>query len=220
MSNRYIEIEIRWAVKRIEFCINIYVVICIYKNILIFSYLWTFQSVYLPDGGYSPLSILALSICSLIPQVSSFNLAMLSFLTRSLLKCHSFVFISCFCDYTCINVEELVLFICVRWKPSQIYVYHRWEKSCKGREMQFFEGSVDRKIPLSHRLQQSEHTGAARCLQEDVSCLTHLVPDQSLYGSELQQSPWETNTLSLWWRIKYCSKTSPRGKHETRKKKK
>lgn len=60
--------------------------------------------------------------------------------------------------------------------------------------MQFFGGSVDRKIPLVVRVQQSEQTGAVRCLQEDVTCLTHLVPDHSLYGSELQQSPWETNT--------------------------
>lgn len=63
--------------------------------------------------------------------------------------------------------------------------------------MQFFEGSIERKIPLSGRVQQSEHTGAGRCLQEDESCLAHSVPDQSLDGSELQQSPWETNTLSL-----------------------
>lgn len=55
--------------------------------------------------------------------------------------------------------------------------------------MQFFEGSVDKKIPLSGRVQQSEHTGAVRCLQEDGSCLTYSVPDHSLYGSELQQSP-------------------------------
>lgn len=55
--------------------------------------------------------------------------------------------------------------------------------------MQFFEGSVDRKIPLSHRVQQSEHTGAARCLQEDVSCLTHLVPDQSLLAVSYSKAP-------------------------------
>lgn len=63
--------------------------------------------------------------------------------------------------------------------------------------MQFFEGSVDRKIPLSGREQQSEHAGAVRGRQEDVSCLTHSDPDQALSGTELQQSPGETSTLSL-----------------------
>lgn len=52
--------------------------------------------------------------------------------------------------------------------------------------MQFFEGSENRKMPLSGRVQQGEHTGAVRCLQEDVSCLTHSVPDHSLCGSELK----------------------------------
>lgn len=144
---------------------------------------------------------------------------MLHLLTRTLLKYHYFVFISCFCGY--VHQCRGIVTICVRWKLSQVYVYYiTQDNSCREREMWFFEGSVERKIPLSGRVQQSEHTGAVRCLQKDVSCLTHSVPDQSLDGSGLQQSPWETNTLSLWWRIKYCGKMSPRGKHETRRKKK
>lgn len=55
-----------------------------------------------------------------------------------------------------------IVTICVRWRLSQIYVYYiPQDNLCWGREMQFFEGSVERKIPLSGGVQQSEHRGAA-----------------------------------------------------------